>query len=304
MDEKMQAELKERYLAAVDSFVDKVRDDPNVIAVIVNGSLAYDTIWEKSDIDMSVVVRDQVLKVDGYCIVEDGITINVGLMQRSSFKRGMERNIGGSMFQSYFSKGKIVYTTDDSLHEYFEDIRRIGNDDVALTMMYTAGELIGLNDKCRKWLSVRKDLLYTQYYVLKAAETVAHMEVCVNRETIGRNCIQRALELNPEIMDRLYTNPMIRRMTEEELVKCIELIDGYLVKHLDLIKKPVLEFMSDQQIKTMTLISNYFHVQGHFIIEVFDYLAEKGVIEKVSQMIRITPKSKLAVEEIGYLYIP
>ena len=45
----LQAEIKERYLAAVDSFVDKVRDDPNVIAVIVCGSLAYDVVWEKSD---------------------------------------------------------------------------------------------------------------------------------------------------------------------------------------------------------------------------------------------------------------
>jgi hypothetical protein len=131
MNEIEQKEIKERYLEALDSFVDKVRDDPNVIAVIVSGSLAYDVVWEKSDIDMTLVVRDQQLKNDSYCIVEDGIIINVYLMVRSVFKRGMERSLGGSFTQSYMSRGRIVYTTDDSLYEYFEDIKRIGSDDIA-----------------------------------------------------------------------------------------------------------------------------------------------------------------------------
>lgn len=62
--------------------------------------------------------------------------------------------------------------------------------------------------------------------------------------------------------------------------------------------------MSDEEIKTSTLITKHFHTESHFIIGIFEYLAEKGVIEKVSQTIRITPKSKLSVEELGYLYIP
>lgn len=304
MDEKMQDELKKRFMAATESFVDKVREDPNVIAIIVSGSLAYDLVWEKSDIDMTVIVRDQPLKNNGYCIIEDGITINVYLMERSTFKRGMERNIGGSISQSYFSKGKIIYTTDDSLYEYFDDIKKIGSDDVSLTLMYTACELVGLYDKCMKWLTVRKDLLYAQYYLLKAAENIAHMEICLNRETVGRDSIQKAMKLNPDILHPIYTDAMSHHMSEEEIRQGIDLIDRYLVKHMDVFKKPVLEFMSDQEIKTMTLITKHFHVEGHFIIEIFDYLAEKGVIEKVSQTIRITPKSKLAVEEIGYLYIP
>ncbi len=300
----LQAELRERYMAAVNSFVDKVRDDPNVIAVIVSGSLTYDVIWEKSDIDMTLLIRDQVLKNDSYCIVEDGITINVQLAPRSGFKRYIERNIGGSWEQSYLSKGRIMYTTDDSLYEYFEDIKMVGADDMALTMVYLACELIAYYDKCRKWLTVRRDPLYAQFYLLKCAEVAANMEVCRRQQTIGRDSIQKAMEFNPDVISPLYEGAMSHHMSETEINNCIELIDSYLVEQMDIFKKPVLEFMDDQQIKTMTLISKHFHVDGHFIIEVFDYLAEKGVIEKVSQTIRITPKSKMAVEEMGYLYIP
>jgi predicted nucleotidyltransferase len=304
MDEVLQMELKERYMAATEGFISKVKSDPNVIAVIVCGSLAYDLVWEKSDIDMTLVVRDQLLKNHSYCIIEAGITINVFVTIRSDFKRGLEKNIGGSFSQSYFAKGKIVYTTDDSLYEYFEDIKKLGDDDIALSVFYMAVELVYLWEKSRKWLTVRKDPLYAQYFLLKAAETIANMELCLNGEPASRESIQKALLINPEAITPFYQEAMSHHLSEEEIAGAIEKMDRYLEQHLDIIKKPVLEFMSGQEIKTVTLIAKHFHTEGHYIINLLDYLVEKGIIEKVSQTIRITPKSRLAVEEIGFLYIP
>jgi predicted nucleotidyltransferase len=303
MNDLLHAELKERFNAAVDSFVAKVKDDPNIIAVIVCGSVAYDVVWEKSDIDMTVIVRDQTLKNTSYSIIEDGILINVDLIVRSGFKRWLERSIGGSFSQSYFSKGKIVYTTDDSLYEYFEDMKRIGSDDIALSTFYNACELVGIYEKCQKWLTARKDLLYAQYFLLKAAEVIARMEVCLNGETVSRESIQKALKLNPEAITPFYHHAMSHHLNEEEISTAIEQLDSYLEQRVDIWAKPVIEFMADEQIKTSTLIAKHFDADSHFIIGAFDYLVEKGVIEKVSQTIRITPKSKLAVEELGFLYI-
>lgn len=304
MDDIQQAQLKERFNNAVNSFVSKVKDDRNVIAIIIYGSVAYDVVWEKSDIDMTMVVRDQTLKNKSYCIIEDGITINVELMVRSAFKRGVEGEIGGSFFQSYLSKGKIVYTSDDSLYEYFEDIKKLGNDDIALSVFYKACTLVGIYDKCQKWLTVRKDPLYAQYYLLKAAEIIANMELCMNGIPASRESIQNALDISPEVITPFYQDAMSHHFNEEEVSRAIERIDRYLEQHLYILKKPVIQFMSDEQIKTSTLIAQHFHLEAHFIVCIFDYLTEKGIIEKVSQTIRITPKSKLAVEELGYLLIP
>lgn len=304
MDDILQAELKKRFNAALDSFISKVKDDPNVIAVIVYGSLAYDVIWEKSDIDMQMVIRDQTLKNSSYCIVEDGITINVKLTTRSEFIRGMGRAIGGSGGHSFLAKGKVVYTSDDSLYDFFEDNKNIGSDDIALSAFQIANWIIHYYEKAQKWLTARKDPLYAQYFLCMAAEAVASMELCLNGEPMGRDSIQKALALNPEMMRTFYQEAMSHHMSEEEIIMAINKLDGYLVQHLDIIKKPVIEFMSDQEIKTVTIITKHFHMDSHAIVGIFDYLAEKGVIEKVSQIIRITPKSKLSVEEVGYLYIP
>lgn len=304
MDERTQALLKERYQAAVQSFVEKVKDDPNVIAVIVGGSVAYDVVWERSDIDTTIVIRDQPIKQPSYCILEDGITLNLAVLPRSSFRRGMERNIGGSFGHSFSAKSKIVYCTDDSLAEFFEELKAIGSDDMALATFYYAADLVGTYEKCQKWLTARRDPLYAQYYLLKAAETIAHMELCLRGEPASRESIQKALQLAPEWLKPLYGEAMSHHFDEEEVRSRIELIERYLDRSLDLVKRPVLEYMADQELKTVTMLSKQFHADGHFLIGLFNYLADKGVIEKVSQTIRITPKSKPSVEEIGFLYIP
>lgn len=304
MDRETQSELKSRFMSAVDGFIDKIRNDQNILSVIVSGSLAYDVVWEKSDIDVTVIVRDQILKNSSYCIVEDDITMNVYLMTRSEFKRGMERNIGGSLSQSYFSKGKMVYTTDDSLYEYFEDLKKIGRDDIALSVFQNACNLVFLLEKSQKWLTARKDTLYAQYFLLKAAEVIANIELCKAGEPISRESIQKALKLNPEAIAPFYQNAMSHHLSEEEITHTIHKIDLYLEQNIDMISSPVVEFLSDGEIKTVTLISKHFHTDGHFLVEILEYLAGKGIIEKVSQTIRITPKGRQSVEEIGYQYIP
>lgn len=304
LDLILQEELKKRYFDAVNSFVNKIKNDPNIIAVILCGSLAYDTVWEKSDIDTTVIVRDQNIKYENYCILEDDILINVSVVVRSGFKRFIEKAIGGQFIQSYFSKGKILYTTDDSLYEYLEDIKTLGKDDIALCVFYNACELLGVAEKCNKWLTVKDDQMYAQYYLLKAADSIARIEVCTNGESPSREAIIKALTINPDLIAPYYTEAMSHLYSRDELQKAIDKIDEYLVEKIDYIKQPVLEYMADQEIKTVTILCNHFHVDSHFIIYIFDFLAEKEVIEKVSKTIRITPKGKLAVEEIGYQYIP
>ena len=304
MDMNLQPSLKERYLAATESFIDKIKSDPNIIAVILCGSLAYDQVWEKSDIDMTVVVRDQNIKTGSYCILEDDITINVSIAPRSDFKRFMERSTGGSFSHAYYAKGQIIYSIDESFNEYFEEQKIIGNDDISLNIFYDACELLYSYQKATKWLKVKKDPVYAQFFLLKAAESMARIEVSLQGDPPTREVIQQALKISPDLINPYYELAMSRLYSEEELEALIEGINAYLIKNLDMIKQPVLEYMRDQEIKTVTMLAKYFHVEGHYIINLLDYLADQGVLAKVSQTIRITPRGKKAVEEIGYLYIP
>lgn len=303
MDKNRKIELTKRYQNAADSIVEKIKADPNVIAVILCGSLSYDQVWEKSDIDMTIIVRDQNLKNHSFCLVEDDINMEVHVETRSGFKRLLEGMDGGFFLHSYYSKGKLIYCTEDSFYEYFEDYKSYGRDDIALNVFFNTFDLLYYYKKSMKWLKVKEDRLYSQYYVLKAAEVIARMEVSISGEIPTREAIRKAMELNPSLIAPYYQDAMSHLYSEAELMQAIEGINYYMEKQLDIIKKPLLDYMSDGEMKTVTMIANYFHVEDHALPAILDYLADKGVIAKVSQTIRLTPKSRLAVEEIAYQYV-
>jgi len=299
-----QERLKERYLAAVDSFVQKVKGDPSVVAVIVCGSLAYDTIWEKSDIDMTVVIRDQIVKDSSYSVVEDGIVINVDLATRSDFLRQAGRSLGGSFFHSLFAKGMVTYSTDPSFIDTFEAAKFIGDDDIALSVFYAAGELVSVIEKAEKRYRVKRDLPGAQYFILTSAEIIARIELCIAGEPYSRRAIERVLELHPEVITPFYTDSMSGLLDETQIAERIEALKAYLSALVEVFEKPVLEFMADGEIKTVTVIAKHFQTESHFIVHLFEYLADHGVVERAGRTIRPTPRGKPAVEEIGYLYVP
>jgi uncharacterized protein len=47
-----------RYQRAVESLVEKLQRDTQIVAAILVGSLSYDVVWEKSDIDMLLVTEE------------------------------------------------------------------------------------------------------------------------------------------------------------------------------------------------------------------------------------------------------
>src|SRR5689334_13038054 len=85
-------EIAERFQSAVTSFVEKARRDPYLIAVILGGSASYDTVWEKSDIDLVVVTRDETARGQragekAFSLVEHDLNIHAMLMSRAEFRK-------------------------------------------------------------------------------------------------------------------------------------------------------------------------------------------------------------------------
>ena len=107
---------KERYNAALDSFTNQIKDDPNVIALLLYGSLAYYDVWEQSNIDMELIVRDgSAPAFYFYRICEDGINIDMQIGEVSKFKAEYQRMRGGERLHPVISMGKIVFTKDETL---------------------------------------------------------------------------------------------------------------------------------------------------------------------------------------------
>lgn len=291
---------RERYINALENFKEQVKDSPNVIALLLSGSLSYGTVWEKSDIDLTMLVRDNSLPaMTEYCIDEDGIDIHLALMEMSEFKRKMQKLRGGEYPHSYFGKGTVIFTKDESFTEFFKDAKKVGRDDAVMSFINMCEYLLVNMNRAEKWIKIFHDPLYAQHFLQFCCQTVADMELLRYGEEPTRESILRAVELNPGLMHKLYVIPSTTAMTEDEVLSTIKVMDDYLMAHIDEWSKPILNYLSDGEVKTLSNICRSLNISGGAV----NYLAVKGFIERVTYSSPIFPKSKLRLEEVAYLYI-
>ncbi|MCL2285182.1 MAG: nucleotidyltransferase domain-containing protein [Firmicutes bacterium] len=296
-------DIRSRFESALSAFVDKIKSDPNILAVILCGSLANDTVWEKSDMDTYVLVREMKLPIKSYCIEEDGLIINVNLQSEFDFKRGLERSLGGGMWNSMFAKARVVYSKDDSLHNFLAGVQKLGKDDMALSFFQQATYLIGDMEKIEKWLTVKDDPLYAQLWVLKAADMYANMCLALKGDPPNREAVLKVMEYAPEMIKPVYERPMQGPMTREEIWDALRFYRKFLEDNIDLLKLPVVNYMSDGEVRTVTTLVKHFRSDSHGMYHIFDFLEEMGVVARVTETVRITPKSRRAVEEVAFVYI-
>lgn len=289
---------REKHQAALDSFVSRIKDDPHVIALLVYGSLAYGTVWERSDIDAEMIVRDGTV-VQGlwYTVEEGGVEININnFAELSKFKKALQELRGG-FDHGILGKGNIVFSKDENLIEMFEDARKIGADDAARAFAAKINDLVNWMHKAEKWISALDDPLYAQRFLHLAAAVVADMELIRHMENPTRESIKRALQLNPELMHEVFTLPSTTAMTREGVRQVLQILDSYLMEHMPWWSKSILRFMEDGEIKKAS------HILKSCGSVPLEYMAEKGLLLKTTEPSQIFKKSKLTLEEFAYFYV-
>jgi predicted nucleotidyltransferase len=91
--------VKARFEAAVDRLAARLEEDYYVLAAVLYGSVARGEPWERSDIDLIIVLRDGQERANrNIWLVEDDLNVSAELITRGRLKRELESVLQGSMF--------------------------------------------------------------------------------------------------------------------------------------------------------------------------------------------------------------
>jgi len=280
---------KEKHMNALNNFAERMKKDPNIVAMLVYGSMAYGTVGRKSDIAGTLITRDGSVSKKSFLADEDGIFICFGLREVTKFKKDLQELRSG-YDHALLGSSNIVFSKDKSLVELHEATRRIGSDDAPKAFAAKIGGLYNWMWKAEKHITLIKDPLYAQRFLQLSAAIVAEMELIRHKENPNREAIRRARELNPQLMHEIYTIPSTKVMTEEEIWHTINVLDDYLMKHMDWWSEHILKFLDDGEAK----IGSW---------GAMTYLEDKGVIMRAILPTRLFKNSKLTIDEVAYIYV-
>jgi len=296
-----------QFAQALDRLVDEVKRDRAVLAAILCGSLSHDRVWAKSDIDLVLVTaEDRKLDEAGLSLNADGVNVHALLISRTEFRRLVEGSTGHSFTHSFLAKGRLLYTHDDSIAALCERLQIIGERDARLQLLRAATHALAPLYKAHKFLLTRGDLEYTALWILYAATPLAQIEVIAARRLADREVLPQALALNPEFFKTVYVDLLNAKKTRKNVDAALAAVDGYLADRTEMLFAPVLEHLREVgEARSCRDLEDHFarNFDVHGVTTACEYLADRGLIGKVSVTTRLTKKSSASVEELAFVYL-
>lgn len=298
---------RQMFTAAVDALVAQVRPDTSILAAILGGSLAHDTVWEKSDVDLVLITIDEAkVSADSISLYADGVNVHAALITRAAFRRLVQGSLQNSFMHSFLAKGRLLYTHDETIAQLCQTLHTLGERDRELQLLRAATSALGPLYKAHKWLVTRGDLDYTALWILYTATPLAQMEVIAAGRIAGREVIPEALALNPTVFTTIYTDLLHQPVTRARVQAALDAVDRYLAERTPVLFAAVFSYLRDAgEARACSEIEHHFSrnlgVEG--VTSACEYLADQKLIGKVSLPARLTKRSTASVQELAFVAV-
>ena len=175
------SDIQSVYAGALDALIAKVREDNYIVAAVLLGSLAYDTVWERSDIDLLLVTEEMKQTQEGVCLVEAGVTIHCFMATRSQFRKLLEGSAHGSFIHSMLGKGQMLFSRDETLVE-LRDPPRHGRATGPRSCCGSRPACFRRSRRPKKWFYAKRDYDYCFLWIMKCVDSLASIELLLHGE--------------------------------------------------------------------------------------------------------------------------
>jgi predicted nucleotidyltransferase len=300
------ASVRQRFTAALDELVEQVKRDRSILAAVLCGSLAHDTVWAKSDIDLVLVtIDDKKAERELQSLFAAGVIVHAWLLSRTQFRQVVEGSVRNSVMHSLLAKGQLLYTHDPTIADLCAGLGDIGERDTQTQLLRAATAALPPIDKAHKWFITRGDLDYTALWILYAATPLAQIEVIGARKLADREVIPQALKRNPAFFRTVYTDLLNAKKTKKKVQAALDAVDGYIAERATTLFALVLDHLREAgETRSCTEIDDHF--QRNFdvggVTTACEYLADRGLLGKVGTPVHLTKKSNVELQELAFFY--
>jgi predicted nucleotidyltransferase len=300
------ASVQKQFTAALDTLVARIKLDRSILAAILCGSLSHDLVWARSDIDLVLItVDDKKTGKDSLSLYAEGINVHALLLPRAEFRKNAERAIHNGFWHSFLSKGKLLYTHDETIADLLDRLHIMGERDIQIQLLAAGVNALGSIYKAHKFLVTRKDLDYTALWILASASSLAKIEVVSAGLLADREVLPQAAKLNPDFFGIIYNDLLNQKKTAKNVEAALRAVDEYMASRATRLFGALLEHLRETaEARSATEIEDHFKrnygIEG--VTGACEYLSDIGLIGKAPLPVHLTKKSNVDVEELAFFY--
>ena len=292
-----------QYQKAFNSVVDRVRGDESILSVMVFGSMVTGDLWEGSDIDLFVIVKEDFDAIRNIYTEEKGISVHIKLMSKEKFIQIYSHNLKGGYMHRIFSSSRLVFSKDMDITVRFDGGRFFPDIDRERWGMFFLGKLLKDMGVCKKYLS--SNAMYTSYSAaIRCIEQYSRLFVNSSGYMISKDVMTMALNLNEEFkqcVDKLFFQ---KSHLEENIQATMAFLDNRIdssIKNncsvlLDYMRKKD-KFLSAEEIMADDLFKDF----SIDMEELLSKLWEKDIIKKESRDFKLKEEKVLFKQNVYFV---
>jgi hypothetical protein len=294
----------QEFARALDGLVDQLREDRSVLAAILCGSLSHDRVWAGSDIDLVLVTADDRKGIeDGMTLNANGVNVHALLLPRAEFRKLVGSAVGNTFVHSFLTKGRLLYTHDESITDLCATLRDLGERDTQVQLLRAATFALPPIYKAHKFFVTRGDLEYTALWILFSAWSLARIEVVSARQVADREVLPQAMTMNPAFFRTVYTDLLNEKKTKDGVRAALDALDAYIAERTPVLFAPLIAYLRDAgEARSCREIEDHF--RRHFDVEgvttACEYLADRGILGKAAISVQLTRRSNVTVQELAF----
>lgn len=290
----------EEYQKSYSKTLEVLNANSDVLAVFVFGSIINGDLWEKSDIDMFVVLKEYEGKFTNVYSDNTGTYVHFKLIGKKEFLNLKEFDLQGSLIHRLFSSSKVAICRDDEIKNkydkgrFYSDLNR-----KKWTTAYLSSLIKTLDSAEKAYTSGN----YTSSYAdcIEAMKYYAMVFLNSSGYLVSKNNISTAANFDQEFSDefeRLTGSTQIKKRCEKNIKFIKTKIDEKILEISELIFTFLREI--DANVSSREAIkSDYFKDYPIDMEGIFETLCSKNLIKKSYREL-YSPSGKLLMKENVY----
>ncbi|WP_125152699.1 nucleotidyltransferase domain-containing protein [Clostridium rectalis] len=290
-----------QYQKAFNSLIDNLKGNETVLAAMVFGSVVTGDLWDKSDIDLFVIIDEKIFAMKNIYTEENGVPVHIKLMSKGKFMQLYDKDQRGGFMHRIFASSRLVFSKDMDITNGYDNARYYPDLDRERWSMVYLGNLLKSIGVCKKYLY--NNGMYTAYIsAVKVAEEYAKLYVNSAGYMISKDAMVMAMNLDDrfkEKVDKVFFVKNDLANGIEELIKFVEQNIDENIKNITVLLLDYMRekdnFLSGEDIKVEKLFRNFdIHME-----EILEKLCEKNIVKKDVRDYK-TSSGKILIKENVY----
>lgn len=287
------------YQESYQKTLEILKNNEDVLASFVFGSIITGDLWEKSDIDIFVVVKSWDGNMTNIYSSFTKTQVHFKVLSKDEFLNLKSFNIKGSLMHRLFSSSKMVFCKDDQIKNKYDEAKYYSDIDRKKWTLNYLGKLIKALDSTEKSL---KNGNYTSsfYQVIQAMDYYAMVYINSRGYMVSKDNINIASNLDSTFeseFKKLLGSAEVRKKVDR-CVKYLKMkIDETISETSELIFSILRENnggISSRELKEMDCFKDY----DINMESILDTLFEKNIIKKDYKKIETSNNNLLIMENV------